>query len=121
MPDHPGEPIIRVRGLVNRFGRETVHEGLDLDVFRGEVLGVDATTVVAHRDLHFVARAAVAPAHANPPAVRAVLDRIRQQILERSADRPLVVPEGAVVIDTTGLEVDEVVERIAALVPENAR
>src|SRR5271167_3155188 len=40
MPDQPGEPIIRVRGLVNRFGAETIHDGLDLDVFRGEVLGV---------------------------------------------------------------------------------
>jgi phospholipid/cholesterol/gamma-HCH transport system ATP-binding protein len=40
MPDHPGEPIIRVRGLVNRFGKEIVHDGIDLDVFRGEVLGV---------------------------------------------------------------------------------
>jgi phospholipid/cholesterol/gamma-HCH transport system ATP-binding protein len=34
------EPVIRVRGLVNRFGNETVHDGLDLDVFAGEVLGV---------------------------------------------------------------------------------
>jgi phospholipid/cholesterol/gamma-HCH transport system ATP-binding protein len=40
MPDHPGEPVIRVRGLVNRFGAETVHDGLDLDVLRGEVLGI---------------------------------------------------------------------------------
>jgi phospholipid/cholesterol/gamma-HCH transport system ATP-binding protein len=40
MADHPGEAIIQVRGLVNRFGDETVHDGLDLDVFRGEVLGV---------------------------------------------------------------------------------
>ncbi len=40
MPDQPGEPIIRARGLVNRFGAETVHDGVDLDVFRGEVLGV---------------------------------------------------------------------------------
>jgi len=40
MTDQPGEPIIRVRGLVNRFGAETVHDGVDLDVFRGEVLGV---------------------------------------------------------------------------------
>jgi phospholipid/cholesterol/gamma-HCH transport system ATP-binding protein len=40
MPDQPGEPIVRVRGLVNRFGAETVHDGVDLDVFRGEVLGV---------------------------------------------------------------------------------
>ena len=40
MPDQPEEPIIRVRGLVNRFGAETVHDGLDLDVFPHEVLGV---------------------------------------------------------------------------------
>jgi phospholipid/cholesterol/gamma-HCH transport system ATP-binding protein len=40
MPDEPREPIIRVRGLVNRFGDETVHDGLELDVFRGEILGV---------------------------------------------------------------------------------
>ncbi|HEY0659801.1 MAG TPA: ABC transporter ATP-binding protein [Lysobacter sp.] len=34
------EPIIRVRGLVNRFGEQVVHDGLDLDVRRGEILGV---------------------------------------------------------------------------------
>jgi phospholipid/cholesterol/gamma-HCH transport system ATP-binding protein len=38
--DHPSEPVIRVRGLVNRFGAETVHDGVDLDVLGGEVLGV---------------------------------------------------------------------------------
>ncbi len=32
--------VIRVRGLVTRFGSQTVHDGLDLDVRRGEVLGV---------------------------------------------------------------------------------
>jgi phospholipid/cholesterol/gamma-HCH transport system ATP-binding protein len=32
--------VIRVRGLVTRFGAQTVHDGLDLDVRRGEVLGV---------------------------------------------------------------------------------
>jgi len=35
-----GEPLIRVRGLVNRFGRQTVHENLDLDIRRGEILAV---------------------------------------------------------------------------------
>src|SRR6516225_1796836 len=40
MPDQSSEPIIRVQNLVNRFGNETVHDGLDLEVFRGEVLGV---------------------------------------------------------------------------------
>jgi len=35
-----GDVAIRVRGLVNRFGAQTVHDGLDLDVRRGEILGV---------------------------------------------------------------------------------
>jgi phospholipid/cholesterol/gamma-HCH transport system ATP-binding protein len=34
------DPIIRVRNLRNRFGAQVVHEGLDLDVKRGEILGV---------------------------------------------------------------------------------
>ncbi|WP_028238460.1 ABC transporter ATP-binding protein [Stutzerimonas azotifigens] len=34
------QALIEVRGLVNRFGRQTVHEGLDLDIRRGEILGV---------------------------------------------------------------------------------
>lgn len=34
------DPIIRVRGLVTRFGTHTVHDGLDLDVRRGEIIGV---------------------------------------------------------------------------------
>jgi phospholipid/cholesterol/gamma-HCH transport system ATP-binding protein len=38
--NHQDQPIIRVRGLVNRFGSETVHDGVDLDVFAGEVLGI---------------------------------------------------------------------------------
>lgn len=39
LPTNP-EPIIRVRGLVNRFGKQVVHDGLDLDVIPGEILGV---------------------------------------------------------------------------------
>jgi phospholipid/cholesterol/gamma-HCH transport system ATP-binding protein len=35
-----GEIIICVRGLVNRFGDQTVHDGIDLEVRRGEILGV---------------------------------------------------------------------------------
>jgi phospholipid/cholesterol/gamma-HCH transport system ATP-binding protein len=34
------EVVIRVRGLSTRFGAQTVHENLDLDVYRGEVLGI---------------------------------------------------------------------------------
>lgn len=34
------DPIISVRGLTTRFGTHTVHENLDLDVRRGEIIGV---------------------------------------------------------------------------------
>lgn len=34
------EPVIKVRGLCNRFGSHVVHENLDLDVYHGEILGV---------------------------------------------------------------------------------
>jgi len=34
------ETIIEVRGLRNQFGAQVVHENLDLDVYRGEILGV---------------------------------------------------------------------------------
>lgn len=33
-------PIISVRGVVNRFGRQVVHDGIDLDIQAGEVLGI---------------------------------------------------------------------------------
>jgi phospholipid/cholesterol/gamma-HCH transport system ATP-binding protein len=33
-------PIISVRGVVNRFGEQVVHDRVDLDVYPGEVLGV---------------------------------------------------------------------------------
>jgi phospholipid/cholesterol/gamma-HCH transport system ATP-binding protein len=35
-----GEPIIEVKGLKNAFGEQIVHEGLDLEVRRGEIIGV---------------------------------------------------------------------------------
>ncbi len=40
MREPDDKPMVRVRGLVTRFGTHTVHDGLDLDVKRGEILGV---------------------------------------------------------------------------------
>lgn len=40
MADSPVNPLIRVRGLVNRFGTQTVHNGLDLDVQPNEIFGI---------------------------------------------------------------------------------
>ncbi|MFO1249300.1 MAG: ATP-binding cassette domain-containing protein, partial [Alphaproteobacteria bacterium] len=34
------EAVIKVRGLVNGFGSKILHDHIDLDVYRGEVLGV---------------------------------------------------------------------------------
>ncbi|HSF93956.1 MAG TPA: ABC transporter ATP-binding protein [Thermohalobaculum sp.] len=38
--DQGRDTVIEVRGLVNQFGSQVVHDGLDLDVYRGEVLGI---------------------------------------------------------------------------------
>lgn len=34
------EAVIQIRGLRNQFGDHVVHDGLNLDVYRGEILGV---------------------------------------------------------------------------------
>ena len=34
------DPVIAVRGIVNRFGDQVVHDGLDLEVRAGEVFGI---------------------------------------------------------------------------------
>ena len=34
------DPVVAVRGVVNRFGTQVVHDGVDLDVYQGEVLGI---------------------------------------------------------------------------------
>ena len=34
------EPIIAVRELVNQFGSQRVHDGLSMDVERGEIVGI---------------------------------------------------------------------------------
>jgi phospholipid/cholesterol/gamma-HCH transport system ATP-binding protein len=38
--DSARESVITIRGLVNRFGSQVVHDGLDLDVRRDEILGI---------------------------------------------------------------------------------
>ena len=47
--DAPGDIVIRIRGLRNAFGRHVVHENLDLDVRRGEILGVVGARARASR------------------------------------------------------------------------
>jgi phospholipid/cholesterol/gamma-HCH transport system ATP-binding protein len=40
MADPAEIPVIRVRGLRNRFGRQVVHDGLDMEVRNNEIFGV---------------------------------------------------------------------------------
>lgn len=40
MADSEHTPVIEVRGLVNRFGAQVVHDGLDMTVEDGEVFGI---------------------------------------------------------------------------------
>ena len=40
MPEASAIPVVRVRGLVSRFGAQVVHDGLDMDVPSGEIFGV---------------------------------------------------------------------------------
>ena len=36
----PSPSILKAHGIVNRFGKQTVHDGVDLEVKRGEILGI---------------------------------------------------------------------------------
>lgn len=38
--DPASVPIVSVRGVTNRFGRQLVHDAVDLDIYAGEVLGI---------------------------------------------------------------------------------
>jgi phospholipid/cholesterol/gamma-HCH transport system ATP-binding protein len=40
MPEPTSVPVIRVRGLVNRFGAQVVHDGLDMEVRANEIFGI---------------------------------------------------------------------------------
>jgi phospholipid/cholesterol/gamma-HCH transport system ATP-binding protein len=40
MTQTENDVVIRLRGIRNQFGSHVVHDNLDLDVYRGEVLGV---------------------------------------------------------------------------------
>lgn len=48
------EPVVSLRGVVTRFGRNLVHDGLDLDIERGEIValvggsGSGKTTLLRH-------------------------------------------------------------------------
>ena len=40
MPELAATPVVRVRGLVSRFGAQVVHDGLDMEVPANEIFGI---------------------------------------------------------------------------------
>lgn len=40
MAEQDRQPVVQVRALTMRFGAKTVHENVDLDIYRGEVLAI---------------------------------------------------------------------------------
>ena len=53
-------PVISVRGIVNRFGRQVVHDGVDLEVARGvthDFIKMGRVLKEAHRALDAAATA----------------------------------------------------------------
>ena len=40
MPEPDQTPVIRVRGLVSRFGAQVVHDGIDMDIRPNEIFGI---------------------------------------------------------------------------------
>jgi phospholipid/cholesterol/gamma-HCH transport system ATP-binding protein len=40
MAQSDDNPVVRVRGLVNRFGSQVVHDGLDLEIRQNEIFGI---------------------------------------------------------------------------------
>lgn len=39
-PDPNAAAVVAVRGIVNRFGRQVVHDGLDMEIRSGEIFGI---------------------------------------------------------------------------------
>src|SRR5208282_6699322 len=37
---HPRESILSARGIVNRFGKQVVHDKINLDILTGEIIGI---------------------------------------------------------------------------------
>jgi phospholipid/cholesterol/gamma-HCH transport system ATP-binding protein len=35
-----GEPVLSARGIVNRFGKQILHDKINLDIFNGEIIGI---------------------------------------------------------------------------------
>ena len=81
-------PIIRVRGLKNCFGEQVIHDGLDLDVCRGE-----------DQDLRWRAlsliRGAGKAAHEHVAALREIFAREADEDLRRDAGEILAEIESA--------------------------
>ena len=74
------EPIIKVRGLKNSFGEQIVHEGLDLEVRKGEIWMSEGLLSMEEVSRHLVVRFILAVEHV-------LLDLLRGDRRRLGADR----------------------------------
>ena len=106
------ELVRRQRSWVATHGGGVV-EGRDI----GSVVFPDATLKL------FVTASPRVRAERRVAEIGGDVDEVESSIIERDrkdstrADSPLIESSGAVVVDTTGLSIDEVVERILELIP----
>ena len=62
-PPHADDVVIALRGICTRFGKAVIHENLDLDVYKGEILGLiggsgTGKSVLLHTILGLITQAA---------------------------------------------------------------
>ena len=130
MQQKSASPVISVRNVVNRFGSQTVHDGVSLDVMPGEVLGIVGgsgsgksvllrTMLGLHKPTSGEVLVEVDAVEDHVEVIPVALDLGGLDLLERVLDRQLVEAErllqDARVLLVRALEIDP--DEIAALRP----
>ncbi|MES1150514.1 MAG: ABC transporter ATP-binding protein [Dongia sp.] len=79
--------VISLRGIVNRFGKQVVHDGVDLDIRRGEVMGIVGGSgtgkSVLLRTIIGLNRPAAGSIHVFGKSILDLSDAQRRQVEER--------------------------------------
>ena len=115
------EPILSARGIVNRFGKQVVHDRIDLDILPGEILGIAGgsgtgksvllkTLVGLHRPNHGEVRVNGKPVGSIGPAEKASLIGVLFQqgalFSSLSVAQNIMLPLAAMKLELAGLEAE---------------
>jgi phospholipid/cholesterol/gamma-HCH transport system ATP-binding protein len=103
------ENIISIRGLVNRFGKQTVHDQLDLEIRRDEILGIVGGSGAGKSVL---LRSILGLHNPNAGSIKVLGQKIRYQKPGPHKDWGVLFQSGALL---SGLTVQENVELPIAL------